>query len=172
VSDRWSKGSRVVHALSGVMVVGLVVVGFVMSDLDAASPVRVWLARGHTVGGVSLLLLTLGRLWLRRTGKPSEPLDLPPLHRRGLGLVHGAIYVTVFVLGLTGLATARTSSHWHEYLLGEIAGAPDMANVAARGVHETLVLVLLGLVGLHVVGVVVNEVRHGKTLRRMLPFFP
>lgn len=158
------------HWGSAALIVGLITAGGVMSDLDADSPLRLWLSRGHTVGGVSLVLLTVFRLWRgRRSDRPAS-LNVTPLHRRGVAFIHGLIYATIFGLGATGLATARTSSHWHEYLLGDISGAPDMTNVLPRGVHETFVGVLLVLIGLHVGGAVFNEWRRGGTLRRMVPF--
>lgn len=168
-SARWSKTIAALHWASAAFIVALVIAGSTMSDLDSHSSLRLWLSRGHTVGGVSLVVLTAFRLWRSRRPDRPAPLDVPALHRRGIGVIHGLIYATIFGLGVTGLTTAKTSSHWHEYLLGEIAGAPDMTHVAARGVHAALVTVLLIVVGLHVGGVLLNEWRNGGTLRRMLP---
>ncbi len=166
--DRWSKASVVLHWLAAALIAGLATAGFVMSDLPSESGLRLVLSRLHSVSGFALMALTVTRLFVRRRGAP-EPLPLPELHRRGVRVVHGLIYAVTFALGASGVATTSRSD-WPSYLRGELAHAPDLTQLASREVHEALVLVLLGLLALHVGGVAVQQVRAGRTLRRMVPF--
>ena len=53
---------------------------------------------------------------------------------------------------------------------GALAAAPELESLASREVHEVLVFALLGLVALHVGGVVLQQVRRGGIARRMVPF--
>lgn len=168
-AGRWPKAIMAIHWATAVLLIVMVVVGGTMGDLDPESPARRWFSRLHTVGGITLVLLTALRLWVRRKGPRPASLGLAPLHQLGVGVIHGLLYVVVFGLGLSGLATARSSGHWHEYLFGSAAGAPDTSGLA-HGVHETLVGALIVLVALHVGGAIVDQIRRGGTLRRMIPF--
>lgn len=168
MSDRWSTKNVALHWSSAAIIVALGAAGFVMSDLPADSGLRLLLSRLHTVLGVTLMALTVVRLAVRRRGERPAPLPLAPLHRRGVGIVHGLLYASMFALGASGLVTTLRSA-WPSYLRGELAGAPALEHVASREVHESLVLVLLALVALHVGGVVIHEVRRGGALRRMIP---
>lgn len=168
MSDQWSTRSVVLHWVSAGIVVMLGVMGFVMTDLPADSSLRLLLSRSHTAFGFALMALTVARLVARWRGKSPEPLPLTPLHRQGIRVVDGLIYATMFGLGASGAMTGLRTA-WPQYIRGEIAMAPDLHHVPSREVHETLVIVLLSLVALHVGGVIVHEVRRGGALRRMFP---
>lgn len=169
MNDRWSKGSVALHWLGAALLVGLAAAGFVMTGLDAGSSGRLVLSRAHTLGGAALMVLTLARLVARRRGPRVAPLEVTPLHLRGVGVVHALLYGVTFALGLTGFVTGATSA-WPDYLRGAVSAAPALGSLASRAAHEALVLALAGLVALHVGGVLVHQVRRGGALRRMVPF--
>lgn len=168
MSERWSTRSVVLHGVSAGILAGMVVAGLVMSDLAADSSLRLLLSRLHTAFGLTLMALTVVRLVTRWRGKPPTPLPLSPLHRRGVDLIHGLLYVVLFGLGATGLLTALRSA-WPGYIRGQLAAAPELDALLSRELHEALVYALLTLVALHVGGVMAQEVRRGGVLRRMLP---
>jgi cytochrome b561 len=169
VNERWSTSSMVLHWASVVLIVGLAAAGFVMTDLAPDSSLRLLLSRLHTVSGLTLMVLTVSRLAVRWRGTSPAPLPLAPLHRRGVSAVHALLYAAMFGLGASGFLTGVRST-WPGYLRGELAMAPALERLASRQVHGVLVFVLLGLIALHVGGVVVQELRGGGALRRMLPF--
>lgn len=169
MDERWSKQMVALHWLSAALVVGLVVVGFFMVDLPADAPLRRVLGRAHSLGGLTLGLLTLTRLLVSRLGVRPAPLALPTLHRRGIAWVHGLIYVALFGMSASGLGTAL-GSDWPAYLGGDLGAAPQLGALLSRQVHGALVLGVVLLVVAHVGGVVVQQLRHGGTLRRMSPF--
>ena len=168
VSERWSTTTMALHWASVALIVGLAVAGFVMTDLPPDSSLRLLLSRLHTVSGLTLMLLTVARVVVRRRGRSPAPLPLPPLHRRGVSAVHALLYAVIFGLGASGFLTGARST-WPGYLRGELATAPALERLASRQVHEALVLVLLALIALHVGGVLVQELRFGGALRRMVP---
>jgi len=168
MNDRWSTKSVALHWVSAGLIMGMGTAGFVMSDLAPDSRLRLLLSRSHTLFGFTLMALTVLRLITRWRGPSPEPLPLTPLHRRGVGAVHALIYVVIFALGASGLITAARSA-WPEYIRGAIAAAPELEHVASREVHESLVFALIALIALHVGGVMVQELRGGGALRRMLP---
>jgi len=169
VNERWSTTSMVLHWASVALIVGLAAAGFVMTDLPPDSSLRLLLSRLHTVSGLTLMLLTVSRLAVRWRGKSPAPLPLAPLHRRGVSVVHALLYAAMFALGASGFLTGVRST-WPDYLRGELAMAPELERLASRQVHEVLVFVLLSLIALHVGGVLVQELRCGAALRRMVPF--
>lgn len=166
--ERWSNASVALHWMTAALVAGLAAAGFVMSDLPADANLRQLLARSHTIFGILLMVLTVARLVVRWRGRSPAPLPLAPLHRRGVDVVHGLIYVVLFGLGASGVATAAGSA-WPAYVSGELASAPALEQLASRKVHEVLVLTLLGLVGLHVAGVLIQQLRGVPVVARMLP---
>lgn len=169
MKERWSNASVAIHWLAAALIVGLATAGFVMTDLPADSSGRLLISRLHTLGGATLMLLTIARLLVRRRSPPIAPLPLSDLHRRGVGAIHALLYAVTFAIGLSGFVTGATSA-WPDYLRGALAEAPELESLASREAHEVLVFALLGLVALHVGGVVLQQVRRGGIARRMVPF--
>lgn len=168
MSDRWSNTSIALHWFGAVLILALAGAGFVMTDLAPASGGRLLLSRAHTLGGATLMLLTLARLFVRWRSPRVAPLPISEIHRRGVGAVHAFLYATVFSVGLSGFVTGARSS-WPEYLRGHLGQAPDLEDLASLEVHEALAITMLWGVALHVGGVVVQQFRQGGILERMLP---
>ncbi len=168
--DRWSNPSVALHWLAAMLLVGLATAGFVMTDLAADSSWRLLIARLHTLGGATLMGLTLVRLVVRLRGPAVTPLPVSALHRRGVGVIHALLYAVTFAIGISGFLTGARSA-WPDYLLGRLAKAPALGELLSREAHELLVFALLGLVMLHVGGVMVQQVRQGGVLGRMVPFW-
>lgn len=167
--ERWSKPSVLLHWLAAAMLVAMAVVGFVMGDFARDSAARLFLSRAHALGGAAIMLVTVARLVVRLRGPAPAPLPLAPLHRRGVGVVHALMYVVTFAIGATGVVTALAGG-WSGYLQGDVGTAPRMREVATKEPHEALVFVLGALVLAHVGGAVLQQFKHGGTLRRMVPF--
>ena len=167
--ERWSTPSVALHWLAATLIVGLATAGFVMTDLPADSSMRLLISRMHTLGGATLMMLTLARLVVRWRGPAVPPLPLSELHRRGVGVIHALLYAVTFAIGASGFATGALSA-WPDYLRGQLAEAPALEALASRQAHEALVFALLGLVALHVGGVMLQQVRTGGVLKRMVPF--
>ena len=166
--ERWSTPVVVIHWLSAALIVGLAAAGLVMSHMSPDASARLLLSRLHSVGGVALMALTVARLIARtRAGGPA-PLPLDAAHRRLVGVVHALIYATLFGIGASGALTGARSE-WPQYLRGELGRAPALEAMTSRAAHEALVFTLLGLVAIHVAGVVIHQARRGGALPRMLP---
>lgn len=169
MKDRWSTSSVALHWLGALFIVGNAAVGFVMTGLASDSSGRLLLSRAHTLGGASLMLLTVARLVVRRRGPAVAPMQLSDLHRRGISATHSLLYAVTFLIGLSGVVTGA-GSVWPDYLRGARTEAPALESLASRQAHEALVFALLALVALHVGGVMVRQLRRGDALRRMVPF--
>lgn len=165
-STHWPRPVVLFHWGSALLIATIATAGFVMTDLAADSSTRLWLSRLHSILGMALMLATVARVATRMRSQKPEPLPLPPLHRRGIALVHGLLYINLFALGATGALTGALSA-WPDYLQGRLAEAPQLEELASREVHEALVFMLGTLLMLHVGGVLVQELRGGGALRRM-----
>lgn len=169
MNDRWSTPGVAIHWLAAVLIAGLATAGFVMTDLLADSSGRLLISRMHTLGGATLMLLTVVRLVVRRRGPAVSPLPVSELHRRGIGATHALIYAVTFAIGASGFVTGAWSM-WPDYLRGSLAEAPELKALASRQAHEVLVFALIGLILLHVGGVLLQQIRTGGVLQRMMPF--
>lgn len=167
--ERWSKATVILHWLAATLLVVNVLIGVSASGLAADASHRLVLSRLHAIGGAALMLLMVGRLVARRSSPTIAPLPVSPAHRKGIAAVHGALYAVTFAVGASGLLTAAKGA-WLEYLRGSVRRAPELASSSWRGFHQALVFVLVGLVTAHVIGVIVEQLRRGRVLRRMAPF--
>lgn len=79
--ERWSNTSAALHWLAATLIVGMATAGFVMTDLPADSSGRLLISRMHTLGGATLMLLTVARLVVRGRGPVVRPLPVSELHR-------------------------------------------------------------------------------------------
>lgn len=169
MSDRWSKPTIALHWLAALLILGMAGAGFVMTSLPVDSPLRHDMARLHTLTGAAVMLLTLARLFFRwRTPAPA-PLPLGPLHQKFVRAVHALLYLVVLLLGFSGLSTAVRSA-WPDYVLGPVPKAPDLSHLTSRHHHGYLAVAMLVLVGLHLGGALLQQLKGGDALRRMIPF--
>ncbi len=168
-NDRWSKAVVVLHWLAGLLILGLLAVGLVMTGLEPADPLRRNLGRVHSISGNVVALLTLARFALVRRGPRPEPMALTAAHQKGVTLVHLLLYALPLAVISTGLATGLRTD-WHPYLKGDLPVPPDFTGLVSREVHEVLAISLAALVGAHVAGAVLQELRQGRALRRIVPF--
>jgi cytochrome b561 len=104
----------------------------------------------HIAAGAAVLVLMAARIAVRwRSGAPEPPAEMPPLLRRGAALGHFALYATLVLLPVTGLAAVFI--------------AP-----AAAAAHALLTSVLLALVLVHVLAALYHlVVRRDGVFRRI-----
>lgn len=99
--ERWGQVSIALHWLTALLVIGLAVVGLVMTELpNSALKVQVY-ALHKSVGLTVLALTALRLLWRLAAGAPDE-IPAPRLQRLAAKAVHWALYALLFVLPLSG----------------------------------------------------------------------
>lgn len=99
--ERWGQVSIVLHWLTALLVIGLAVVGLLMTELpNSALKVQVY-ALHKSVGLTVLALTALRLLWRLAAGAPDE-IPAPHLQRLAAKAVHWALYALLFVLPLSG----------------------------------------------------------------------
>ena len=93
------------------------------------------------------------------------PLDLPAWRQRVFDITHRVTYLSVVLLGVTGIAMAA----WHgvgDYARG-LAAMPTFEGHVVRTAHGGLAWLFAGLVAAHVGGVLSYQLSKGRTLARM-----
>ena len=173
---RYRKIVMWIHWITAILVLMQVYIGFVFHDLPRGSEERAFVFGWHKTWGVLILLLALARLAVRLMNPPPPfPSDYPTWKRFVAVWSHRLFYVLLVALPLTGLAavSGRAEDGWVALQLGlKFPAIPGISEDNEFGdVHETLVLVTLALVALHVAAALYNQfIDRGPVAGRMWPF--
>jgi cytochrome b561 len=94
---------RIAHWLLAVLIIGALTVGFIMTDMDAANPLKRELYGMHKSFGVLILALVVIRFGIRLASKiPPYPKEL---NRRDILLSHAVVvllYCLMFIMPISG----------------------------------------------------------------------
>ena len=120
-------------------------------DMEPASGTAAPLAYAHIAAGILVLILAMARIYLRASrGAPPPPADEPRILQLVAEAVHGAIYILLLLIPLSGIVA------W-------FFGIDD-----AGDAHELLTSLLLVAIALHVAGALFQHfVRRSGVLMRM-----
>lgn len=129
----------------------------------------------HKLLGLAVLLLMIARIiWRVANVSPVLPLHITRFETILAHSTQGLLYLSLLIMPLSGWALATAFGH-APVLGGWVLAFPGMQHHAAWGgtlvdIHNTLALVLMGLIGLHVLGAFKHFLidRDG-VLQRMLP---
>lgn len=128
----------------------------------------------HKSIGIAILLLTLLRIGWRLLHKPPAAVE-SGLAASLARIAHMGFYALLLLAPLTGWAMVSTSPTRIPTILFGLVPFPDLPlsgalNAPAEQVHEVLAWLTLGLIALHIAGVVRHDVllRH-RSLRRISP---
>jgi cytochrome b561 len=151
----------VLHWLLALLIMLAIGMGtFVLKEIPNASPDKLGALRGHMIMGVAIGALMLVRFLVRwRTAGPAPALTGNRL-LDGLGkIVHIGLYLLVFAMAASGMATALQAG-LPEIIFGG-SGAPlpeSFAVYPARLVHGVIATLLMIQVGVHVAGALYHQV--------------
>jgi cytochrome b561 len=153
------------HWILGVMLAGALVGGATqLEPLANSDPAKLGVFRAHMILGGLILLLMLVRLAVRlRTPHPPRSSSGVALFDALAPWVHRALYATVILMALSGIALSISSG------LGAAvwAGGPmpaDFASNPFRAAHGVLSKLLMGLIGLHIGAVIFHGAVKGDAL--------
>ena len=174
-TDRWGGISQLLHWTIAILIVLIGIVGLVMGELPR-SPKYFWVYTAHKSLGLTVLALVLVRIgWRLYAGAPRPVPGTPRLQALLASATHGAIYLLILALPLSGWiydsANALRPFRW--FGLAEVPKLSPPHEALADAMHEThelLFWVLIALVIGHAGAALYHHfVRRDATLARMLP---
>ena len=174
-TDRWGATSQLLHWTIAILIVLIGIVGLVMGELPR-SPKYFWVYTAHKSLGLTVLALVLVRIgWRLYAGAPRPVPGTPRLQALLASATHGAIYLLILALPLSGWiydsANALRPFRWFGLVEVPKLVAPDEALAAsAHGAHEWLFWLLMALVAGHAGAALYHHfIQRDATLARMLP---
>jgi cytochrome b561 len=179
---RYDGVAMALHWLTALAVLGLLVVGLVMTDLPRGSALQFVLFQGHKSVGITVLLLTVARLaWRLAHRPPPLPASMPPWERAAAHAGHLGLYLFLLAMPLTGWALVSASPlniptvlygvlPWpHLPILATLADKKPVAAALAT-THGALAWILIALLVVHVGAALRHHVLlKDDVLRRMVP---
>lgn len=172
--DRWGPVSQFFHWLIVLMILGMGTAGLVMTEMRN-SPDKVQLYLLHKSFGITLLVLVTLRLaWRLFAGTPLAVAGTPHWQERIASLTHGALYVLLFAIPLTGWlfnSAAGFPLRWFGlFNLPALAGKDQSLRELAGEAHELLFWSLIALAVVHAGAAFYHHLfQRDATLARMLP---
>ena len=174
-TDRWGGISQLLHWTIAILIVLIGIVGLVMGELPR-SPKYFWVYTAHKSLGLTVLALVLVRIgWRLYAGAPRPVPGTPRLQALLASATHGAIYLLILALPLSGWiydsANALRPFRWFGLVEVPKLVAPDEALAAsAHGAHEWQFWLLMALVAGHAGAALYHHfIQRDATLARMLP---
>lgn len=169
------------HWLIALLIIGLLVLGTVMTDLSPSSRTKFQLYQLHKSIGITVLILSLARLgWRLANPVPPLPPTLQPWEAWLARATHVGFYVLMIAMPVSGWMMVSASPWNIPTLLYGVVELPHLpvlstlpdkkaAESALKSLHEALAWGIVGLLTLHVLGALKHQfVLRDGTLARML----
>ncbi len=173
--DRYTTTAVVLHWVMAALLLALLGLGLYMKDLPL-SPDKLRLYSWHKWAGIAaLLLLFIRAFWRLGHRPPPHSRGMQPLQRRLVAVVHGLLYLLMFVIPLTGWAMSSAKGFpvvWFGVLpLPDLVDKNKELGDLLAQVHGGLNMLLIGLVVLHVLAALKHHLLdRDQVMARMLPF--
>jgi cytochrome b561 len=166
--------TRFLHWLTLFLVAAIFVLAFSI-DFASSKEEAVALTQLHRSFGVTVWVVTLGRLvWRQFARFPNWPADMPQAMRFAAQWSEYALYALLLIQPILGLL--HTNAHGDRvnlFLLGQLPALIGEDRPLAKRLleaHETVGLLLLGLIALHAAAALYHHFwRRDDTLEAMLP---
>ena len=172
--DSWGSVSIALHWLTLLLVLGMAVVGLLMTELPT-SPFKIQVYALHKSFGLTVLGLTALRLlWRWFSGRPEPEAGSPRWQQRIATLSHGALYALLVAIPLSGWWFNSASGfplRWFGLVaLPKLGGYDPLLKDFAKQTHEILFFTLAAVVAVHAAAALYHHYHlRDRTMSRMLP---
>ena len=173
--SRWGAVAQLLHWSIVILVITQFVLGRLADELPLGMHKLAILARHKSIG-ITIFMLAMVRLsWRFSNPAPPLPTTLKPYEQRLAHLTHGALYVLLFVMPITGwiMSSARSFpvSWFGIFQLPDLVAPSKPLYEAMLNAHTALAWILAAVASLHLLAALQHHfVLKDDVLRRMLPF--
>ena len=156
--DRYTTTTIVLHWLIAVLLLGQFAFGLWLGDIPRGTPERGIYVNLHKSSGLLIgLLIVLRIAWRLAHTPPPLPAAMPAWQQLAARLGHGALYLCMLALPLSGYLASNFGKHGIKFfnVVRMPPWGPDDKTLYAvfNGIHHIAALLLAVFVGLHVLAV-------------------
>ncbi len=175
---RYDRVQIILHWLIALVIFFMIGLGLYMVELPKQSElppgeesVRAFYFLLHKSMGLTVAMLIILRVVWRLTHKaPPLPDTVPKWQQRAAGVVHGAIYVLMLAMPVSGYLQSMFSKYDTKFwgiVLPRIAEADKAAREQFTEVHEILAFLLIGLIVIHIAAAIKHHLAGTGVSERM-----
>ena len=171
----YSRITILLHWVIALLILAAFGLGFVMTDIPGITPTKLKYFSWHKWVGITVLFLAAIRL-IWRLKHPAPPYQhlMPRWQLLISGLAHGALYILMFAVPLSGYFYSLAAGVPVVYLgvlpLPVLIDADPVLKPVLKELHLTLTYLLLTLISLHVLAVIKHQfIDKDNIIKRMLP---
>ena len=170
LSEKYSKGTIVIHWFSFLLIVFLLPIGFIMSDMEPGTT-KLNLLEAHIFVGILVFVLTLVRVWFFfRFKRPTKLETGNTLHNKLVVWIENSFYYLLILLCISGIATITIGNLGGVIQSGNASLLPKRLDVPPLIAHKALAILLIILLIGHIGGVVNHYMKTKEnTLKRITP---
>jgi len=170
--NKYPKAMIVIHWLTVLLIAFVFYKGTTLEDLEFTE-VNMNTFRSHAVPGMLILILTLIRLFVKRKNKNNIPQEISyysSAHKILVETVNRLIYALLILVPLIGFVMVYKTGAFQYDLGGPFPEGAEFCDTL-QILHKISVFSLMGLIVLHVVGIVVYKFKKGENLLKRICIF-
>lgn len=167
-TSRYGSIAILFHWVSAIIIVALLILGF-RATATGDPALKAGILRLHVpLGGLILVLTVLRLFWRMADRKPQDVGGMPAWQAVTARVLHAFIYVTIIVMGVSGVAMIALSGAAPILFEGSSAPLPNFWDYAPRIPHGIGAFVLLALIAVHVAAAMYHQlIKRDRLLARM-----
>ena len=169
-TNSYGSPAKLLHWVSALILVGLVIVGLIVADMESG-PDKQQLEGIHISVGLLLLgLMTVRLLWKFRNPSPAGSVDTPAWQKAVEHLTHWGLYATIYFQILIGVISEgqRPIAFFGLFEFGPIVERNQARHEFLEQVHAWGWIVIAVLAGIHVLAALYHHyIQKDDVLRRM-----
>lgn len=160
-TEKYSLTMRIIHWLMAIMILGLIFTGWYMEGLPNDAPNKYDLYGWHKSFGLTAFFLVIIRILVRLTSKmPGLSPKMASWEVFAAKAGHFLLYLFMFAVPLSGIIMSAAGGYGLDFFFTEfnppIEKNKELSRTAGE-FHEVLPYILLGVVILHLLGVLKHK---------------
>lgn len=171
--DSYSRGSKWLHWMVAIIVMGMLSFSFFLGDIPDQYQSSAYII--HKSLGLTVLFLMCVRLfWIIHTGRPELPFAVPAWERVLTRVVQTSMYILLFAMPIVGWIMSAAGGRNPIYFgLFELplpgVGVDKQLSHTMENAHGIIAWILIVLITLHVLGALKHHfINKDRVLHRML----